>query len=115
MLNIVGKIIAIPQPVQLRTRDLGKRLRRARLRRGITSTELAAKAGVSRNTLSALENGKPGVTLATFATVLWALGLDGTLDPIANPDLDTHGKTLETSRAPKRARTKGTAKGRYDF
>jgi transcriptional regulator with XRE-family HTH domain len=90
-------------------------VRRARLRRGIASADLAAKAGISRNTLAALEAGKPGVTLATFATVLWALGLDDTLDPVANPDLDAHGKTLESSRAPKRARTKATAKGRYDF
>lgn len=111
----MGKVIAVPQPVQSRTLELGHRLRRARLRRRISSAELAAKAGISRNTLSALEAGKPGVTLATFATVLWALGLDGTLDPVANPDLDTHGKTLESSRAPKRARTKDSRKGRYDF
>ncbi|MEO7742500.1 MAG: helix-turn-helix domain-containing protein [Usitatibacter sp.] len=111
----MGKIITVPQPVQMRTSELGHRVRRARLRRGIASAELAAKAGISRNTLTALEAGKPGVTLATFATVLWALGLDATLDPAANPDLDTHGKTLESSRAPKRARTKETGKGRYDF
>lgn len=111
----MGKIIAVPQPVQARTRELGRRVRRARLRRRIASAELATKAGISRNTLIALEAGKPGVTLATFATVLWALGLDDTLDPVASPDLDTHGKTLESSRAPKRARTKSPEKGRYDF
>ena len=111
----MGKIVAVPQPVQMRTSELGHRVRRARLRRGITSAELAAKAGISRNTLAALEAGKPGVSLATFTTVLWALGLDGTLDSVANPDLDTHGKTLESSRAPKRARTRQTGKGRYDF
>lgn len=111
----MGKTITVPEPVQVRTRELGHRVRRARLRRGLASAELAARAGISRNTLSALEAGKPGVTLATFATVLWALGLDGTLDPAANPDLDTHGKTLESSRAPKRARTKEAGKGRYDF
>jgi len=111
----MGKIVSIPQPVAERTSELGHRVRRARLRRGIASAELAAKAGISRNTLAALEAGKPGATLATFATVLWALGLDGTLDPVADPELDTHGKTLESSRAPKRARTKENEKGRYDF
>ena len=111
----MGKIVTVPQPVQMRTHELGYRVRRARLRRGIAAAELAAKAGISRNTLGALEAGKPGVTLATFATVLWALGLDATLDPAANPDLDTHGKTLESSRAPKRARKKESGKGRYDF
>jgi len=111
----MGKIITVPQPVQMRTRELGQRVRRARLRREITAAELAAKAGISRNTLAALEAGKPGVTLATFATVLWALGLDETLDPVANPDLDTHGKTLENSRARKRAPRMATGKDRYDF
>lgn len=111
----MGKIVTIPQPVQMRTGELGHRVRRARLRRGMASAELAAKAGISRNTLAALEAGKPGVTLATFATVLWALGLDDTLDAVANPDLDTHGKTLESSRAPKRARKKEVRKSRYDF
>lgn len=115
MINIMGKIITILQPVQARIRELGRRVRRARLRRRMASAELAAKAGISRNTLIALEAGKPGVTLATFATVLWALGLDGTLDPVANPDLDTHGKTLENARAPKRARTRNPETGRYDF
>jgi transcriptional regulator with XRE-family HTH domain len=111
----MGKTITVPEPVRARTSELGQRVRRARLRRKMAAAELAAKAGVSRNTLAALEAGKPGVTLAAFATVLWALGLDGTLDSAADPDLDTHGKTLESSRAPTRARTKQPAKGRYDF
>ena len=42
--------------------------------------EVADKAGINRNTLSALELGKPGVALGAYVTVLWALGLNKTLD-----------------------------------
>ena len=41
--------------------------------------------------------GKPGVALGAYVTVLWALGLDKTLDAVAHPDADLHGKTLEAS------------------
>ena len=78
--------------------------------------ELAAKAGVNRNTLNAIEQGRPGVALGIYVTVLWALGLDKTLDGVAHPDADTHGKTLEASRRPARVRkSKQKSKDEYDF
>jgi transcriptional regulator with XRE-family HTH domain len=77
--------------------------------------ELAAKAGLNRNTLNALELGRPGVSLGAFVTVLWALGLDETLEGLANPDADTHGKTLEASRRPKRVRKSRKPTDEYDF
>src|SRR5450755_4751239 len=45
--------------------ELGPRLRRLRERRGITLTALAAKTGISKSTLSRLENGqrKPSLEL----------------------------------------------------
>ena len=78
-------------------------------------TEAAVKAGINRNTLSALELGKPGVALGAYITVLWALGLDKTLDGVAHPDADTHGKTLEASRRPERVRKTQKQKNEYDF
>lgn len=45
--------------------------------------EVAAKAGINRNTLNALELGKHGVGLGAYITVLWVLGLDKTLYAIA--------------------------------
>jgi hypothetical protein len=46
---------------------------------------------------------------------LWALGLEHTLDGVADPDADSHGKTLETSRLPKRIRKPRSAENKYDF
>jgi transcriptional regulator with XRE-family HTH domain len=45
--------------------DVGSRLRRARAKRGITLTELAAETGISKSTLSRLESGqrKPSLEL----------------------------------------------------
>ena len=77
--------------------------------------ELAAKAGINRNTLTALELGKHGVAMGAYITVLWALGLDKTLDGVAHPDSDTHGTTLEASRRPARVRKSQKAKNEYDF
>ena len=56
-----------------------------------------------------------GVAIGAYVTVLWALGLDGTLDGVAHPDTDTHGKTLEASRRPARVRKSQKSKNEYDF
>ena len=106
---------AIPTEAAERNKELGYRLRVARTRRGMSIAELAAKAGINRNTLNALELGKPGVALGAYVTVLWALGLDQTLQGVAHPDADTHGKTLEASRRPARVRKSRQPKDEYDF
>ena len=95
--------------------QLGQRIRVARIRRGWSVIDLASKAGINRNTLTALELGKPGTAVGVCFTVLWALGLDKSLDSIADPDNDLHGKALEASRRPKRAGKPRKASNDYDF
>jgi len=104
-----------PAKTAERIKALGYRVRLARTRRGMSIAEVAAKAGINRNTLNALELGKPGVSLGAYVTVLWALGLDVTLDAVAHPDADIHGKTLEASRRPARVRKSQKSKNEYDF
>ena len=41
--------------------------------------------------------------------------LEQNLDAVAHPDTDSHGKTLEVSRLPKRIRKSRAAKDDYDF
>jgi hypothetical protein len=73
-------------------------------------------AGLNRNTLTAIEQGKPGTSVVAVASVLWALGLDGALESVADPDQDSHGKSLEAAHRPKRVRVRGGAKDTdYDF
>ena len=111
----MAKVIKVPIEAQRHIEALGARLRLARLRRGLTGAQLAEKAGINRDTLSALEHGRPTATLGAAATVLWALGLDGTLDRAADPDADLHGKALEAARRPRRAGKKTARKDEYDF
>ena len=95
--------------------QLGQRIRVARIRRGWSVADLAVKAGINRNTLTALELGKPGTAVGVCITVLWALGLDKSLEAVANPDTDLHGKALEASRRPTRAGKSRKASDDYDF
>lgn len=105
----------IPLQVAEWLTQLGQRIRVARIRRGWSVADLASKAGVNRNTLAALEQGKPGTAVGVCCTVLWALGLDKSLDAVADPDADVHGKALEASRRPKRAGKSRKANDDYDF
>src|SRR3990170_8428290 len=105
----------LPAQAVERTKELGYRVRLARTRRGMSIAEVATKAGINRNTLNALELGRPSVAIGVYVTVLWALGLEKTLDGVAHPDADTHGKTLEASRRPARVRKSQKSKNEYDF
>lgn len=111
-MGIRGKL---PLQAAERTKELGDRVRLARIRRGLTIAEVAEKAGINRNTLNALELGKSGIGLGAYVTVLWTLGLDKTLDGVAHPDADIHGKTLEASRRPARVRKSKKSRSEYDF
>ena len=105
----------MPPQVTEQIVQLGQRIRVARIRRGWSVAELAGKAGINRNTLTALELGKPGTAIGVCFTVLWALGLDQSLDAVADPDGDLHGKALEASRRPTRAGKARKASSDYDF
>jgi transcriptional regulator with XRE-family HTH domain len=105
----------LPAEVIDRIRQLAERIRVARKRRGWTVAETAEKAGINRNTLTALELGKPGVSISAYLAVLWVLGLDRTLEAVADPDQDTHGKILEAARRPQRTRKKQATRNEYDF
>lgn len=84
--------------------QLGERIRIARKRRAITMAEMASRMFVTRKTLSRLENGDPGVSLAVFASALWVLGLEKELAAVAVPEQDKVGLYREQKRLPKRVR-----------
>jgi transcriptional regulator with XRE-family HTH domain len=104
-----------PLQVDERVMQLGQRIRTARIRRGWSVADLASKAGINRNTLTALELGKAGTAVGVCFTVIWALGLDKSLEAVADPDADTHGKALEASRRPMRAGRAKKLDDAYDF
>ena len=74
--------------------QLGQRLKAARKSKGLSSTELAAAAGLSRMTLSAIESGEASPTIGSYARVMGALGFGADLALLANPAI-----ALQTSQA----------------
>jgi len=86
--------------------DIGQRLQARRLSRAMRQADLAAKAGVSRTAVQALEAGK-GSTLETLIRVLRALDLERALDALAPAATVSPMALLEhAGRAPQRARRK---------
>ena len=65
---------------------LGDNIRLARLRRHLSTTMLAERAGMTRMTLRAIEKGASTVSLGAYANVLFSLGLEGDLARVAQDD-----------------------------
>ncbi len=101
------KIIALPSLQRIFV-GLGENLRLARLRRKFSAALVAERAGLTRNTLRAIEHGDPNVALGAYAKVLFCLGLERDLAFIAQNDelgrkLQDAGLSMK-ARAPRRGK-----------
>jgi transcriptional regulator with XRE-family HTH domain len=85
--------------------DLGERLRAARRRRRLTQAVVAARVGVSKQTLAKLEAGNPSTSLATMLRVLQVLGLSRDIDRLAADDELGRRLQDEEQRDPPRGRS----------
>lgn len=85
-------------------RQLGANLRSARVARDISLVDAAARAGLSVQTLRALEMGAPGVSVNAVATILWHMNMLEHVSSVADPAVDEEGQRLAALRAPTRAR-----------
>ena len=72
------KTNACPMPL---TDQFGAILRAERKRLGLTQAEVARRAGIGRQKLIQVEQGKPGVALAAYAATMDALGLTPEFKP----------------------------------
>ncbi len=70
--------------------QLGQRLREARKAQGMTTTQLAERAGIARMTLAAVEAGAPSPTMGTYVRVMSALGVSGDLVMLASGESLNH-------------------------
>jgi len=88
---------------------LGARLKAARVRRGMSETEMAARVLVSRPTVRRLERGDLSVSAAILVRVLEVLSLEGDLDRLA--EHDDLGQQVADARLPRPRRpvTRGLA------
>jgi HTH-type transcriptional regulator / antitoxin HipB len=62
-------------------KQIGNFVQRSRKKRGLSQTELGAKAGLRQETISLIENGNPATKLETLLAVLAALDLEFQIAP----------------------------------
>jgi transcriptional regulator with XRE-family HTH domain len=86
--------------------ELGENIKLARLRRKLSTQQVAERAGIGRKTLYEIERGKPNVSIGNYAQVLSVLGFEKDILNVAKDDL--LGRKLQDAelvvkgRAPKR-------------
>lgn len=78
--------------------QLGGRLKRARIRQGLSTVEMAGRAGLSRMTLRSIEAGEPTPTMGSYLRVMGVLGVSSGLALLVT----------EVEQAPSRRRTART-------
>ena len=96
-----NKTVLFPKTVAILER-LGENIRLARLRRNVSSSLQAERAGISRPTLTMIEKGAPSVALGSYVQVLVALGLEKDLLQVAADD--ELGRKLQDLNLPVRRR-----------
>jgi len=65
-----------PEASEVLVMDIGEKIKRLRLSRGLTQEELAARTDLSRSFISQLESNKTSLSLDTLEKILRALGTD---------------------------------------
>jgi transcriptional regulator with XRE-family HTH domain len=95
-----------PLPIQVNKalRKLGHDLADARKRRRITMELMAERAGITRKTLAKIEQGEPTVLMASYARVLFVLGMIERLKDLLDANYDLAGRVLDEDNLPKRVR-----------
>jgi transcriptional regulator with XRE-family HTH domain len=99
------KVVLLPKAQNILA-EFGENIKLARLRRKLSTTQIAERADISRPTLASIEKGSPGVSMGAYLQVLFVLGLEKDLLRVATDD--TLGRKLQDAkllvkeRAPKK-------------
>ena len=99
------KIILLPKARKILI-EVGENIKLARLRRKLSSEQVAERANIGRTTLYHIENGDPGVSIGAYLQVLMVLRLGEDFLELAKDD--ELGRKLQDAkmttkeRAPKR-------------
>ncbi|WP_454293993.1 helix-turn-helix domain-containing protein [Salana multivorans] len=98
--------MAVHPRVATTLEDLGRNVRDWRKIHGLTAELLAQRAGISRETLRALEHGTGTVRLESLVAVLAALDLDRALVSATDPLTTEVGRARIDRLAAKRVRVR---------
>ena len=101
------KQVILPKTQRILTL-LGENIKLARLRRKLSTTQVAERAGINRGTLVSIEKGTSGVAIGSYLQVLSVLGLEEDILNVAKDDV-MGSKILDASlvvkkRAPKKSK-----------
>lgn len=103
------KIVLLPRVQQILA-DFGENIKLARLRRKLSTMQVAERANLSRQTIVSVEKGLSGVSIGAYLQVLFVLGLEKDLLIVGSDDLLGRklqdSKLLVKSRAPKSTKTR---------
>lgn len=69
------ELIILPKNLRILA-SVGENIKLARLRRKLSSEQIAERAGISRKTVSNIEAGNPSVSIGSYLQVLFVLGLE---------------------------------------
>ena len=97
-------MLTLPIPVSRALRKLGHDIKDARRRRRITMAIAAERASISKPTFIRVERGDPSVSMGSYATVLFVLGMADRLGDLAASKNDPVGLQLEEENLPQRIR-----------
>lgn len=92
----------LPLPAVHALRKLGRSLAIARRKRAISTSDMASRLFVSRDTLWRLERGDPSVALGTLATAAFIFQLHDRLANLAAASSDDIALSLDERRLPQR-------------
>lgn len=104
------RVILLPK-MEKALGQVGENIKLARLRRKLSTEQVAERANISRPTLWSIEKGSGTVAMGAYAQVLFVLGLEKDLLKLATDDV--LGRKLQDAeilvkkRAPKRSQKGG--------
>ena len=100
-------MLTLPLPVSRALRKLGHDIKDARRRRRIPMAIAAERASISKPTFIRVERGESTVSIGSYATVLYVLGMGDRLGELAASKNDPVGLQLEEENLPQRIRRAG--------
>jgi transcriptional regulator with XRE-family HTH domain len=81
----------LPIEIEAQLHQWGADIALARKRRKLRQTDVAARAGLARQTVARVEAGHEGTPVSAYLRVMWALRLP--TPRLADPELDREGRT----------------------
>ncbi len=99
------KTLLLPKNLKILS-GFGENIKLARLRRKLSTEQVAERANIGRTTLWAIEKGSPNVAIGLYMQVLFVLGLEKDILGVASDDALGRrlqdAKLLVKERAPKK-------------